>query len=666
MQPPLSAGITLQNRYRLLGVLGQGGFGRTYLGEDLGRFNERCALKEYIPPPSGEYALQKSKELFQREAAILYQIQHPQIPQFRATFEENQRLFLVQDYVEGKTYRDLLNERKAQGMVFAEAEVQQLMRQLLPVLAHIHARGIIHRDIAPDNVILRQVDYLPVLIDFGVVKEIATRMQSPADSVTHSTTVGKLGYAPSEQMQTGRAYPSSDLYALAVTAVVLLTGREPQELFDDVSLTWHWQRFAPVSPGFAAVLDKMLNYRPGDRYQSVAEVAQALQAALHPTTPPPTAPPTLNPQPTNPFAVSPLPPYSQSPPAQPQPANPDLSQMRTVAIGRTPNPTTANTPYPANTPPTQNFQPAPPARDPSVWDNPWAVLAIGTGLAVVTGIGSWAVVSALYGTRSTPTPTPTPTLTTPPTPTPVPTATAPPTPTPTPTPTPEQPVEFEQRLDLVAGSSTAAQGNLRSNQTINYRVAMQAGETLTAALEGEGVLLTVLGPDGQPIADDARRTLRWSGVAPASGDYTIQIRPVQGVPQADYVLNVSLEAPQPTPTPTPEPTPTPAPDPGDIQVETEYLQLAAGETSREVDNQVRPGLIRRYLVEVGTDQRLEVALLQGGATLTFRYPDGQVVEGAGSTGLDLGPGLPQSGFYQIDVTADQVVNFALRVTVTTP
>jgi len=130
MQPPLPIGTILQNRYHLVIILGQGGFGRTYLAEDQGRFNERCALKELIPSQSSAFALEKSKELFQREAAILYQIQHPQVPQFRATFEQDQRFFLVQDYVEGKTYRTLINEHKAQGEIFTEDEVMKLLRQL--------------------------------------------------------------------------------------------------------------------------------------------------------------------------------------------------------------------------------------------------------------------------------------------------------------------------------------------------------------------------------------------------------------------------------------------------------------------------------------------------------------------------------------------------------
>ncbi|MBE9181790.1 serine/threonine protein kinase, partial [Oculatella sp. LEGE 06141] len=385
MQSPIVVGTVLQNRYRVLSILGQGGFGRTYLAEDQGRFNERCALKEFIPTQSGVYALEKSKELFQREAAILYQIQHPQIPQFRATFEENERLFLVQDYVEGKTYRELLNERKAQHTTFSEAEVQQLLRQLLPVLAHIHAKGIIHRDIAPDNVMLRQQDYLPVLIDFGVVKEIATRIQQP-DTVQQATTVGKLGYAPPEQMQTGRAYPNSDLYGLAVTAIVLMTGKEPQDLYDDHSLSWTWQRYASsnISPNFAQVLNKMLSHRPGDRYQSVSEVAQALHLSANPAA-------TLPAQPASPDL----------------PSNTEVSRMQTLAVGRRPDPVSQSANYPRRADPV-----IPEPREESVWDNPWAVVAIAAGLAIVTGIAAWAVVSAVLNTsRQAAPPTPTPTIT---------------------------------------------------------------------------------------------------------------------------------------------------------------------------------------------------------------------------------------------------------------
>ncbi len=213
MQPALAIGALLQNRYRIVRLLGQGGFGRTYLTKDQGRFEEECVIKEFMPTTGGDRFSSKAAQLFQREAEILYQISHPQIPQFRASFEQDQRLFLVQDHIEGMTYREILNQRP--GQAFSETEVRAFLGQLLPVLAHIHAKGIIHRDISPDNIILRRSDQKPVLIDFGVVKEVVTRLQTGTTAV-QATTVGKAGYAPSEQLQSGRAYTSSDMYALEV------------------------------------------------------------------------------------------------------------------------------------------------------------------------------------------------------------------------------------------------------------------------------------------------------------------------------------------------------------------------------------------------------------------------------------------------------------------
>lgn len=638
MQAPIPVGTVLQNRYRLLSVLGQGGFGRTYLSEDQGRFNERCALKEFIPIQVGAYAVDKSKELFQREAAILYQIQHPQIPQFRATFEENQRLFLVQDYVEGKTYRTLLNERKAQGLAFSEAEVMQLIQQLLPVLAHIHSKGIIHRDIAPDNIILRQQDQLPVLIDFGVVKEIVTRVQSP-ETVTHATTVGKLGYAPSEQMQTGRAYPNSDLYSLAVTAIVLLTGREPSELYDDVSLTWHWQRWVNVNPGFAQILNRMLSYRPGDRYQSVSEVAQALQTLTNPAATPPTYAPPIAQAP----APTPAPPLN-IPPTQ----NAGVSQMKTLAVGRPLEPTA---PVNVNRPP-RNLDPViPPPSDESVWDNPWAVIGIGTGLAIVTGIGAWAVVSAILNT-SQPTPVPTPT--------PTPTVSITPTPTPTPT---NQPVEFSQRLNIAAGSASTAEGNLKANETVTYIVAGQQGEVLSTALSGEGVLMTVLGPNQDPVDDRASRIPGWQGTLPYTGDYYIQLSPVRGVSDSDYKLSVSLE-PAPAPTPTPTPTPSPSPSPStEPEVNTERLEIPEGQTETEVSGQAGEALIQRYLVNASSGQLMTVELTKGAATLNVYSPNGELIEDASGV-VYWQAQLPDGGDYIIEVVANRDVDFTLKVSVT--
>jgi len=225
MNNPIYPGITLNNHYRIVRELGHGGFGRTYLAEDAHRFNEPCVLKEFAPQVHGSYALQKSEELFEREAGVLYKLQHNQIPRFRELFRvsivDRGYLFLVQDYVPGQTYRFLLDARKRQGLRFIEAEINQLLLQILPVLEYIHSLGVIHRDISPDNLILRLSDGMPVLIDFGGVKQVAATVESlfaEANSTPGpATRIGKLGYAPIEQMQMGIVYPHSDLYALAAT-----------------------------------------------------------------------------------------------------------------------------------------------------------------------------------------------------------------------------------------------------------------------------------------------------------------------------------------------------------------------------------------------------------------------------------------------------------------
>jgi serine/threonine-protein kinase len=279
-----SPGTIVGERYRILRQLGQGGFGHTYLVEDLNRFNERCVLKEFAPLIQSGDALQKAKELFEREAGVLYQLQHPQIPRFREWFVETsqQSLFLVQDYVEGQTYQALLKELQQQGQAFTEAEVIQFLCQVLPILDYIHRQGVIHRDISPDNLMVRQADNLPVLIDFGGVKQVTAVLESRfAQAFVKAkpnavTLLGKPGYAPDEQMRFGKVFPHSDLYALAVTALVLLIGKEPQAFFDPKTSTFCWHQEVTLNPALAAVLEQMLAANPSDRYASALEVLEAL------------------------------------------------------------------------------------------------------------------------------------------------------------------------------------------------------------------------------------------------------------------------------------------------------------------------------------------------------------------------------------------------------
>ncbi|HEY9694589.1 MAG TPA: serine/threonine-protein kinase [Oculatellaceae cyanobacterium] len=277
----LRGGTRLRDRYIIKYQLGQGGFGRTYLAEDTGRFNELIVLKELMPTGQGTYALQKAEELFQREAAILHKLRHPQIPKFWEIFRDRKGLFLVQDYIEGKTYQDLLSERIDNGQCFSEVEIIELLQQLLPVLSYLHQQGVIHRDISPDNIIRRQQDGLPLLIDFGGVKQTAIDVatQFAAEKWGGSgTRLGKSGYAPDEQMRLGSVAPHSDLYALGVTTIVLMTGKLPQELFDAHTMNWVWNRQLNLSSNFNKIIQRMLAQRPSERFQSAEEILQQLPA----------------------------------------------------------------------------------------------------------------------------------------------------------------------------------------------------------------------------------------------------------------------------------------------------------------------------------------------------------------------------------------------------
>jgi serine/threonine protein kinase len=329
----IKSDVLLRERYRIKHLLGQGGFGRTYLALDQERFDEPCVVKEFTVSYQDAMVVEKAKALFQREASILHQIQHPQIPRFWAAFEWEERLFLVQDYVPGRTYRELLKARSLVRRTFSEAEVLHLLRHLLPVLSYLHDRQIVHRDISPDNLVLQSLGVpgrstyqgaghqgaghqgansqgaghqgansqgadhqgadhqgadhqgvsagasdnyclgLPVLLDFGAVKEATGGLTS----LSTMTRVGKVGYAPPEQLQTGTVQPHSDLYALAASCLVLLTGREPQQLLDGLTLDWCWQPYARLSDRLALVLERMLALHPGDRYPSAQAVLDDLE-----------------------------------------------------------------------------------------------------------------------------------------------------------------------------------------------------------------------------------------------------------------------------------------------------------------------------------------------------------------------------------------------------
>lgn len=271
--------LKLGDRYLATHILGEGGFGRTFAALDQHRLNTPCVIKQFLPQDHNSQALQKATALFQQEAQQLFELgKHPQIPDLLAFFEQEERLYLIQELIDGQ---DLAKELKAKGQ-FSEIEVQNFLLELLPVLQFIHDKNIIHRDIKPDNIIRHKNGKL-FLIDFGVSKQLIQTVMTRI-----GTTVGTIGYAAPEQMR-GIVYPNSDLYSLGVTAIRLLTGCIPTEengaftdpLFNAQAMQWCWQEKLEadgieISKKLKDVLDKLLQERSNQRFQSATEVIKAL------------------------------------------------------------------------------------------------------------------------------------------------------------------------------------------------------------------------------------------------------------------------------------------------------------------------------------------------------------------------------------------------------
>jgi serine/threonine protein kinase len=264
--------VVLRNRYRPIKSLGSGGFGKTYLAEDIDKLNEQCVIKQFAPQVQGTKALAKATELFQQEAKRLQQLgEHHQIPTLLAYFEEDNCLYLVQQFIDGQ---NLLIELQ-QDRTFSEERIQKLLLDLLNILKFVHQHQVVHRDIKPENIIRRRGDSKLVLIDFGVSKQLTvTVINQPG------TTIGSFGYAPLEQMEGGEAYPTSDLYSLGATCFHLLSGIHPWDLWKSQAYGWvmDWRQYLkqPVNQELGQILDKLLQEDYHQRYQSAKEVLEDL------------------------------------------------------------------------------------------------------------------------------------------------------------------------------------------------------------------------------------------------------------------------------------------------------------------------------------------------------------------------------------------------------
>jgi serine/threonine protein kinase, bacterial len=273
--------LFLHERYQILGILGKGGFGATFASSDLSLPGKPlCVVKQLRPATNDPNVFRMAKELFEREAETLGKVGiHPQVPRLLDYFEDSQQFYLVQEYVKGY---NLHQEVKKRGP-FSEAGIKQFLSELLPILKYIHEQKVIHRDIKPANLIRRQTDRKLVLIDFGAVKNQVNTVIANTNSQTAFTNfaVGTQGFAPPEQMAMRPVY-ASDIYAVGITCLYLLTGRSPKDMEVDVNTgELLWEKLVKVSPQFAQVLKTMLEVSVRHRYKSAQEVMDALDMTAY-------------------------------------------------------------------------------------------------------------------------------------------------------------------------------------------------------------------------------------------------------------------------------------------------------------------------------------------------------------------------------------------------
>ncbi len=267
--------LRLRDRYRVQKALGQGGFGATFLAFDESLPGEpSCVIKQLRPATTVPHVLQMARELFEREARTLGKVgNHPQVPRLLDYFEDNQQFYLVQEYVSGYT---LQQEVKKSGPM-SEAGAKQFLSEILPLMQYIHSQQVIHRDIKPANLIRREQDRKLVLIDFGAVKnQVNPTANSSEQTALTAYAIGTPGFAPPEQMAMRPVY-ASDLYAVGVTCIYLLTGKSPKDLdYNPSTGEMLWRKQVQISDHFADVLKKMLEVSVRHRFQSAEDILRAL------------------------------------------------------------------------------------------------------------------------------------------------------------------------------------------------------------------------------------------------------------------------------------------------------------------------------------------------------------------------------------------------------
>jgi serine/threonine-protein kinase len=205
------------------------------------------------------------RELWSRLQGVL----HPQVPRLGAAFSEGDALWLAREWLAGRTYGQMLAARSERQLVFGSGEVLLLLRQLLPVLAALHSQELLHGDLSPDNLLRRDSDGLPVLLDFGLIRGTSADGAAPQGATP--------GYAPPELLRGDPAEPWMDLHALGVVGLVLLSGDSPATLLDPASLSWRWPVALEQEPALAEPIRRLLERDPARRFASAGQALMAFQ-----------------------------------------------------------------------------------------------------------------------------------------------------------------------------------------------------------------------------------------------------------------------------------------------------------------------------------------------------------------------------------------------------
>lgn len=284
----LPAGTVLKGQYLVGKVLGQGGFGITYLGWDL-YLNIPVAIKEYYPTGvvmrESTYGLavtncegrtgstfENNRRRFLREAQSLAQLTDvPEVVQVRNFFPENETAYIIMEYVRGKTLKDYLRE---QGPM-TPSQVLHMMRPVMEGLKKVHAEGLVHRDISPDNIMLLP-DGRVKLLDFGAVRDVEGE-----NAMRSTQAILKPGFAPIEQYKSrGELGPWTDIYALCGTMYYCMTGKvpmdAPERVMDQCGIGW--EQVHGLTAGQLHALNKGTELFPQNRLQSVQELLELLNA----------------------------------------------------------------------------------------------------------------------------------------------------------------------------------------------------------------------------------------------------------------------------------------------------------------------------------------------------------------------------------------------------